>query len=161
MRLIPLILLLSVSPSFAQRLSINMAQIDSLHLPYSLSELTKYFRNKLPENDPDVIQRTSRVVEHFCNLKTATEELHLLSLEAANLKAIWDLNLELARKGDINDLQLLASHNAYLNKKIAVISKERECRNYLIAIVRLCYLRIIINEGKDDAQKRTTDSSSD
>lgn len=134
----------------AQRLSITTGKIDSLQMPYSLSQLTENFRNTLTENDRDVVKKILDIVKDYYALSTSKKELKILSIEASNLKAIWKLNKKLADKGEISDLQLLASQNAYLSKQAALIAKESECRNYLFEIIHLGFLKI---EIKEDGKK--------
>lgn len=126
-------------------------------MPYSVYDLTNLFKDKLPENDPDLVKRKWDIVKNYYALKSAKKELSLLSIETQNLKAIWNLNQKLADKGDITDLQLLASQNTYLNRQIALIAKETECRNYLLEIVRLAFLKIEI----EDEQEEKAHSSAD
>ena len=150
-----LVSLLCVTSASA-RLPITIGQIDSLLLPYSLPKLTEFLK-ALPENDPDVVKRKLDVVRSFFALRAGKEELGLQLQELNNLRAIWELNIKLAEKGEITDLQLLDSENSLLSKRAALIGKEKECRNYLLEIARLALLRIDIE--KHEAQKKAHSAS--
>lgn len=148
-----------VSSASAQRLSINISQIDSLHLPYTLSELIADLKNKVSIDETLLFERQWSIIKGYYNFNAAKEELEILSKEISNLKAIWELNKDLAHEGEISDVQLLTSHNAYLNKKSDFISKKNGCRNYLLEIVKLCYMKIL--EDKESINEEKKDKTSD
>lgn len=150
--------LLFASSVSAQARLIRVGQIDSLQIPYSLSELTEVFRGKLSENEPDIIKRIFEVTLNYYNLEASRKMLALLSIEVSNLKAVWELNNKLANKGDITDLQLLASHNAYLEKRIALLSEEKAGRSYLLEIVRLSLIKIEFKDISHEKKKAHSDS---
>jgi len=133
---------------YAQPLTINLSQIDSLYLPYTIPELTHYLNN-LPKNDRDYRKIKFEIIKTYYTFITSKQELELLSIELSNLKSIWNLNIELAKKGEITDLQLLSSNNSYLGKKISLIAKEKECRNLLLEIIQLSLINIRENHEQE------------
>ena len=149
------------STAFAQKLTINKTDIDSLKISFSLFELTQYLKKKLPLDEPLLLQRTFGVVKNYYALEAAKQELNLLSKEVAVLKSIHDLNLKLANKGEISDVQFLNSKLAYLNKEKEIISKRNECRSIILEIVRLCSIHIIVNKEPANEQKKKANSPSD
>ena len=143
-----LILLLFPFTIYAQNIKITITQIDSLHLPYSIPELTNFLK-QLPNNDSDYGKRKLEIIKNYYAFTSSKQELQIISIELSNLKAIWDLNKELANKGEITDIQLLSSHNAYLGKKISIITKEKECRNLLLEIIQLSFIEIRENHEQE------------
>ena len=138
-----------------------MGQIDSLHMPYSLPELARIYQERKLENDPDVAKRIWDITKNYHALRTARKELGILSVQAGNLKAAWQLKGALAAKGDITDLEELAAHNAYLSRKLALIAKEHQARNCLLEIVRLSLLNIVTEKGTGNEQKEKKHTAPD
>ena len=155
-------ILLLISTSLHSQPVITKTDIDSLRINPPLHEFVSYLENIIVHARNELIKRRWQLIKSYYGFQASKKELELLLLQVSNLKSIYNLNLQLANKGDITDNELLNSHNTYLSKKIAVIVKKNECRNLILEIIRLCNLKILMNnEGVTDGKQRKTYSASD
>lgn len=148
------ILLLAFMPGFVFSQSITKGDLDSLNLPYSLPELVQVMSKRLSAINEPLLEKTFAVTKDYYGFQAAKKEIELLFIESANLKKIYQLNIELANRGEISDVQLLTSHNMYLSTKGSLVAKEAECRKYLLEIAQLCILNIEVNNEKRSEQQQ-------
>ena len=161
-RLVLIILILITTPAEGQvRVRVRVSDVDSLRLEITLPEIIEQLEQKIVHAKDLLRERKWKTTKAFYDFQTSRKVLQIISTEAANLEKLYQLNIELAQKGEITDTQLLQSHNAWLSKKIAVILKKNECRNSILEIARLAHLKIVVDRaGADNGQKKKADTTS-
>lgn len=139
---------------------ITVADLDSLRLTITPKDAIAYLQSRITYAKDILRERKWEIITAHYRFLTTKKELELLSIEAANLKKIYDLNVKLSRKGEITDIELLNSHNAYLAKESARIRKIAECRELILKIARLCLSVLEFDRGKNADAKKETHSHS-
>ena len=63
-----------------------------------------------------------------------------------NLAAIHELNVQKQKHAEIEDIEVLRSHNQVLEKQIGLLQKQEECRAHLFRLIDLANLEIVSHE---------------
>ena len=139
--------------------TITIADLDLLRFEVTLPEIIKQLERRIIHAKDLLRERKWKIREAYYSFQNSREIIGVLSIEASNLEKLYRLNVGLTKKGEVTDAQLFLSHNAWLAKKITILSKQNECRGFILEIARLAYLEITIDHGEENNGKEKETAS--
>ena len=130
-----------------RRLAVSLEEVDALELSVTLeqvfSAIDQHFR---VESALSLRERKLKAVVAFHGWRTARQEIALMSAVLDNLAAIHELNVQKQKHAEIEDIEVLRSHNQVLEKQIGLLQKQEECRAHLFRLIDLANLEIVSHE---------------
>ena len=150
--LLALALLLPLSQAALERPKVSLQDIEKLRLKFTLQQLFSSFEERTTYVQELFRQRRWKIVRAYYRFHTTRRVLALISVEATNLRRIYELREQLVQEGTVSDVELLLSHNSYLGKESSRISKREECRALLLQLVELCCLELEVRSDGEEAQ---------
>ena len=149
------IILLWASPSVAE-LKLSITAIDSLKLPFTLTELLVSLDQNFAIIDRPVwFQRKWNVIRDYYNFQDSKQKIILLIEVRNNLKTIQTLNRKRQENATIEDVAFFNSRHVLISKELDLLQARQQCRSSLLTMLQLCHVTIYsgdINETQEIAQ---------
>ena len=131
-----------------KRPSVSLEEVDALELSVSLeaviNQIDRHFK---VESALSLRERKLQAVVAFHSWRAAKREIELMTKVLENLTAIHELNVKKQKHAEIEDIEVLRSHNQILEKQIGLLQKQEQCRAHLFRLIELANLEIKSHES--------------
>ena len=131
--------------------SVSLEEVDALELSVSLeaviNQIDRHFK---VESALSLRERKLQAVVAFHGWRATKQEIKLLAKVLENLTAIHELNVQKQEHADIEDIEVLRSHNQVIEKRIGLLQKQEQCRAHLFRLIELANLEIKSHESAEE-----------
>ena len=130
---------------------VTVADVDSLELRLSLedvfSQIDRHFQRA--ESALALRARKLEAMVAFYGWRAGRQEMELLGQVLKNLEAMHTLNVQKQEHAEIEDIEVLRSHNQVLEKRIALLQKQSACRGHLFRLIEIANLDMVSHESQE------------